>query len=264
MSNTSKAAQTAGVGNIPRVIAIDGPAASGKSTVGFALAQRLHYLYFDTGAMYRAVTWAAMQQKLDLADREAVGALAESLAIDILPPQSDHTDGRQTTVLVQHEDVTWAIRSTDVDRHVSIVAANPLVRSTLTRYQRRISERFRRATADMAGLVMVGRDIGTIVLPDAPLKIYLDAPVEERAQRRYQELRKRGKSVTYEEVLADMRHRDHTDTQREIAPLRPADDAHVLDTTGCTPPMVVDRILTLIQQTGVPGDTERRSSSNLQ
>lgn len=235
----------AGVPVLPRIIAIDGPAASGKSTVGFALAQQLRYLYFDTGAMYRAVTWAALERGLDVSNAEVMGKLAERLVIDIQPPHA-HVDGRQTTVLVDDEDVTWAIRTPDVDRHVSIVSAIPRVRAALTRHQRRISARFQEGTAEVPGLVMVGRDIGTVVLPDAPLKIYLDAPVEERAQRRHAELLKRGKTVPYEQVLADMRRRDDTDSHRAVAPLRPAADAHILDTRGGSPQAVVERILALI------------------
>jgi cytidylate kinase len=239
---------------LPRIIAIDGPAASGKSTVGFALAQRIHYLYFDTGAMYRAVTWAAMAQGLILENLDAIGALAESLSIDIHAPQPEHRDGRQTTVLVDGQDVTWAIRSPDVDRNVSVVSANRRVRAALTRYQRRISERFRAGTAEAAGLIMVGRDIGTVVLPDAPVKIYLDASAEERARRRYEELHRRGKEVPYAAVLADMRRRDEIDTNRAVAPLRPAEDAHILDTTGFTIEDIVEQILELMRREEVVGD----------
>jgi CMP/dCMP kinase len=233
---------------LPRIIAIDGPAASGKSTVGFAVAQQIGYLYFDTGAMYRAVTWAAMKQELDLGDLDATGALAESIAIDIRAPQPYHMDGRQTTVLVDGQDVTWAIRSPDVDRTVSVVSANPRVRAALTRHQRRISERFQAGTSEAAGLVMVGRDIGTVVLPDAPIKIYLDASAEERARRRYEELLRRGKEVPYALVLADMRRRDDIDTHRAVAPLRAAEDAHILDTTGFTIEEIVEQILEVMRR----------------
>ncbi|MBX3001902.1 MAG: (d)CMP kinase [Caldilineaceae bacterium] len=239
---------------LPRIIAIDGPAASGKSTVGFAVAQRINYLYFDTGAMYRAVTWAAMARGLDLADLDAIGTLAESLVIDISAPQPDTSDGRQTTVLVDGQDVTWAIRSPDVDRSVSVVAANPRVRVALTRHQRRISERFSAGISEAVGLVMVGRDIGTVVLPDAPIKIYLDASAEERARRRYEELRRRGKEVPYAAVLADMRRRDDIDTHRAVAPLRAAADAHILDTTGFTIEEIVEQILDLMRREEVKRD----------
>ncbi len=230
-----------------RIVAIDGPAASGKSTVGFSLAQRTGYLYFDTGAMYRAVTWAALQRGIDLSNYDQVAELAEALKIDIRPPAVGINDERQSTVLVNGEDVTWSIRSTEVDRNVSKVSAIARVRAALTKHQRRISRRFEAGEAEAEGLVMVGRDIGTVVLPDAPLKVYLDAPAEERARRRYEELMRRGKQVDYEQVLGDMRRRDEIDTTRAVAPLRIADDAHVLDTTGHTPDQIVERILALMQ-----------------
>ncbi|MBI1296735.1 (d)CMP kinase [bacterium] len=233
--------------SMPNIVAIDGPAASGKSTVGFSLAERLGYVYFDTGAMYRAVTWAAMQREMDLADHDAVGALAEALDIDILPPSDDLCDGRQTTVLVDGMDVTWAIRAPDVDRNVSTVSAIPRVRTALTQHQRRISRRFSQGNVVAEGLVMVGRDIGTVVLPDAPLKVYLDASAEERARRRYEELMRRGKGVGYADVLADMRRRDEIDTHRAVAPLRAAADAHVLMTDGFTPDGIVEQILALMR-----------------
>jgi cytidylate kinase len=232
---------------LPRIVAIDGPAASGKSTVGDSLAKRLGYVYFDTGAMYRAVTWAAMERGTALTDHDAVGALAEALDIDILPPADDLTDGRQTTVLVDGVDVTWAIRTPDVDRNVSTVSAIPRVRAALTQHQRRISRRFTESNAEAGGLVMVGRDIGTVVLPDAPLKVYLDASAEERARRRYEELIRRGKEVNYADVLADMRRRDEIDTNRAVAPLRAAADAHVLMTDGFTPDGIVEQILALMR-----------------
>lgn len=232
---------------LPRIVAIDGPAASGKSTVGFSLAERLGYVYFDTGAMYRAVTWAAMETGTALTDHNAVGALAEKLDIDIQPPTADPNDGRQTTVLVDGVDVTWAIRAPDIDRNVSTVSAIPRVRSALTQHQRRISRRFQDGNGEVGGLVMVGRDIGTVVLPDAPLKVFLDASAEERAHRRYQELIRRGKTVDYADVLADMRRRDEIDTTRAVAPLRAAADACILFTDGFTPDEIVEQILALMR-----------------
>ncbi len=243
------------------VIAIDGPAASGKSTVGYRLAQRLNYLYFDTGAMYRAVTWAALQQGLDLHDQEAIGELARRLHIEVRAPTPEEEDGRQATVLVDGQDVTWAIRTPEVDQHVSVVAANPLVRQALSAQQRRIGRQYGEGRGDKPGVVMVGRDIGTVVLPDAPLKIYLDAPVEERARRRYQELRERGKAVRYEQVLADMRRRDRLDSERAIAPLRVAEDAVVLNTAGLSVKQVVDRIYRLAME-GRPGEGETEEAGS--
>jgi CMP/dCMP kinase len=251
VSNTNNSVDSACKDRRPRIITIDGPAASGKSTVAYALAQRLHYLYFDTGAMYRAVTWSALDQGIDPHNVEAVGALAESLAIDVRPPVPEIADSRQITVLVGDVDVTWAIRSPDVDRNVSVVAANPRVRNALTVRQRHISRRFECGDAEKEGLVMVGRDIGTVVLPDAPLKIYLDASVEERARRRHQELLSRGKDAAYEQVLADMRRRDEIDSQRDIAPLRPADDAQILNSQNHTAQEMVEQILSLVERTAV-------------
>ena len=205
----------------PSTIAIDGPAASGKSTIGELLARRLGYLYFDTGAMYRAVTWMALKRGIRFQDEMAVTALAEQLQIDIVPPKQ--ADGRQYTVIVNGEDVTWAIRTPEVDANVSAVSAYPGVRRALVVQQRR--------TAAGGRVVMVGRDIGTVVLPDADLKLYLDASVEERARRRWREVRARGEAAEYEPILASMRRRDKIDSQRAVSPLRAAADAVVVDTT---------------------------------
>ena len=229
----------------PGVIAIDGPAASGKSTVGFAVAGLLNYLFFDTGAMYRVVTWAALHRSVDVHDAGAVGQLAESIAIAILPV-GNAQDGRHLTVLVDGRDVTWAVRSPEVDQNVSTVAAIPRVRSALSQHQRQIGSQYAHGHAGMDGIVMVGRDIGTVVLPNAPLKIYLDAPVVERAQRRFLELKKRGKSPSFEQVLADMQERDRIDSQRAIAPLRAAHDAHIIGTAGLGVQEIIERIVALV------------------
>jgi len=205
----------------PSTIAIDGPAASGKSTIGEMLSQRLGYLYFDTGVMYRAVTWAALERSISIEDEAAVTALAEQLRIDVISPTLD--DGRQYTVLADGVDVTWAIRAPEVDAHVSPVSAYPGVRRALVAQQRRV--------AAEGLVVMVGRDIGTVVLPDADFKLYLDASVEERARRRWREVRARGEEADYEVVLALMRRRDEIDSHRAASPLCVADDAVVVDTT---------------------------------
>lgn len=230
----------------PGVIAIDGPAASGKSTVGFAVAGLLNYLFFDTGAMYRVVTWASLDQRVNLQDADAVGQLAETIDISILPV-GENQDGRHLTVLVNRRDVTWAIRAPEVDQNVSTVSAIPRVRAALSQHQRQIGARYAAGYAGMAGIVMVGRDIGTVVLPDAPLKVYLDAPAEERARRRFLELQKRGKSPSFAQVLADMQERDRIDSQRAIAPLRPADDAHIISTAGLGVEEIVERIAALAE-----------------
>jgi cytidylate kinase len=220
----------------PSTIAIDGPAASGKSTIGELLAQRLGYVYLDTGVMYRAVTWAALAHDTAIEDEAAVTALAERLKIDIVLPTID--DGRQYTVLADDQDVTWEIRRPKVNRAVSPVSAYPGVRAALSEQQRRIGHK--------GQIVMVGRDIGTVVLPDADLKIYLDATLRERARRRYRETLARGEPANYRQVLASVRLRDKIDSGRAAAPLRPAGDAVVVDTTLLSVEQVLDKVLALV------------------
>ncbi|MGD1995816.1 MAG: (d)CMP kinase [Anaerolineae bacterium] len=222
----------------PSTITIDGPAASGKSTIGELLAQRLGYLYFDTGVMYRAVTWIALQREISLKDEKAVTTLAEQLHIDVVPPTV--RDGRQYTVLADEEDVTWAIRRPEVNAHVSRVSAYRGVRRALVRQQRRIAAGGR--------IVMVGRDIGSVVLPTADLKIYLDATVEERARRRWRELQERGEKVEYRKVLTLMRRRDMIDSSREIAPLCVPRGAVVVDTTELGIQEVLNTVERLLEE----------------
>lgn len=217
-------------------IAIDGPAASGKSTVGALLAQELGYLYFDTGVMYRAVTWAALDRGISIEDEMAVTRLAQTLRIEVVSPTED--DGRQYTVRADRRDITWDIRAPEVNRHVSPVSAYPGVRAALTQQQRRIGA--------SGSVVMVGRDIGTVVLPQARIKIYLDATVEERARRRHLEILERGEPSDYEEVLEDLKRRDRIDSTREQAPLRAAEDAVVVDSTDKRVEEVVARIKALV------------------
>jgi len=220
----------------PSTIAIDGPAASGKSTIGSLLAERLGYIYFDTGVMYRAVTWVALTQSVAIEDEAGVTALAEKLKIDVVRPTVD--DGRQYTILADGRDVTWDIRRPEVNHGVSPVSTYPGVRAALTTQQRRIGRK--------GQIVMVGRDIGTVVLPDADLKIYLDATVDERAGRRYREERERGAPADYEAVLASIRWRDEIDSGRSLAPLRPAPDALVIDTTLLSVDQVLEQVLALV------------------
>lgn len=208
--------------SIPNIIAIDGPAASGKSTIAEKLAAELGYLYFDSGVMYRAVTLAAMRQDITLHDEQAVSDLAHRVQIDVNPPSV--SDGRLYDVLLDSEDVTWAIRQPEVDRNVSQVSAYPQVRAAMTDQQRRIGQR--------GAVVMVGRDIGTVVFPEAQLKIFLDASVEERARRRFEEVSSRGQQANYEEILDAMKRRDKMDSSRAVAPLRPAADAIIVNTDG--------------------------------
>jgi cytidylate kinase len=202
-------------------IAIDGPAASGKSTLGAALAGRLGYTYVDSGVVYRAVTLLALRQGVDPADpadAEALARIAQDLRIEVSRPTAD--DGRQYTVLVNDEDVTWALRAPEVDAAVSAVSAVPAVRDAAYYHLRRL--------ISPQGTVMVGRDIGTVVMPDADLKLYLSASPESRAARRTAELRARGQPGDYDFILRDQYRRDAYDGSRATAPMRPAEDAHVL------------------------------------
>lgn len=219
----------------PSIIALDGPAASGKSTLGQKLADALGYLFFDTGIMYRAVTWIALQQGVDPRDEAAVTELAKNAQIDIRP--SSERDGRACDVLIGGRDVTWEMRKGEVDAYVSIVSAYPAVRQALTEQQRRIGLR--------GNVVMVGRDIGTVVLPEADLKIYLDASPEERARRRYEEIIARGGSAEYDAILRNVIERDQIDSTRAVAPLRPAEDAIILHTDGLNAEQVLARVLEL-------------------
>jgi CMP/dCMP kinase len=205
--------------SLPNIIAIDGPAASGKSTLGRRLADSLGYLFFDTGVMYRAVTWVTLQNGVDVKDEAAVTRLAETVQIDVRPPSSE--DGRACDVLADGADISWETRTPEVEANVSPVSAYRGVRQALASQQRRIGLRGR--------VVMVGRDIGTVVLPEAGLKIYLDASAEERARRRYTEILNRGGTADYEQILAGVRSRDQIDSTRAFSPLRAAEDAVILD-----------------------------------
>ena len=217
-------------------IAIDGPAGSGKSTLGAALAKRLDYTYFDSGVVYRAFTWLALHRGVDVHDENAVVQLARAADLTVSRPAIE--DGRQFTVIIGGEDATWGIRTADVDRNVSAVSAHPQVRVVANQRLREIARE--------GGVVMVGRDIGTVVLPDADFKLYLTASGEERARRRCRELQARGLAADYEAILADMRRRDELDSGRATAPLRPAPDAVHLDSDELTVEQEVARVLELL------------------
>jgi len=196
-------------------IAIDGPAACGKTTVGRLLAKKLGYRFVDTGAMYRALTWEALRLGVDIEDEGALGRLAESTKME-LPPDGD--DG----IIVNGRYINNELRSPEVDFGVSPVAKVPGVRKVLVRNQRLI--------ARDGNIVMVGRDIGTNVLLDADLKVYLDVSIEEQARRRYKEMVEQGEKAEYKEILASLIRRDRIDSKRSVNPLRKADDAYVINT----------------------------------
>lgn len=227
----------------PSIVAIDGPAASGKSTIGKQLADELGYLFFDTGVMYRAITWLTLQRGLDLKDEPAVTKLAESVSIEVLPPSRD--DGRACDVIVDGQDITWETRRPEVDANVSVVSAYAGVRRALSAQQRRVGQRGK--------VVMVGRDIGSVVLPNADLKIYLDASAEERARRRYDEIITRGESADYDEILAKVIERDRIDSTRDVAPLKIADDALVVDSDNLNAEEVFQQVLALCNAESMTG-----------
>ena len=223
----------------PRTIAIDGPAGAGKSTIGALVAERLGYLFLDTGAMYRAVALAAKRKGIDPDDGPRLAKLAREVRILIGPPTL--RDGRAYTVLLDGEDVTWQIREPEIDRIVSQVARIPAVRDAMVEQQRALAERGR--------VVMVGRDIGTVVLPQADRKIYLTASAAERAKRREEELRSRGQVRPRQELLQEILRRDKLDSERAVAPLKAADDAIVVQTDGLSVGEALDRVLKIVTAT---------------
>lgn len=215
-------------------IAIDGPAGAGKSSVAKVLAKRLNCIYLDTGAMYRAVTWLAMQQQVDVTDLMGIARLLETLQLEFKEEQG-----------VQHlycngTDVTEAIRSPQVSANVSAVAMIPLVRETLVAQQQHIA-----ANCDV---LMDGRDIGTTVLPDAQYKFFLTASLEERARRRYLELKEKGVDANMEQIKQDIALRDQKDSQREVSPLVQAPDAELIDTSNLSFDEVVEKLFDKIEK----------------
>lgn len=217
-------------------IAIDGPAASGKSTAAESLAAKLGFLYFDTGVMYRGVTLAGLTKFGTVDIEEDISSLSKTIHIDVQAATKD--DGRTFDVLLDGEDVTWEIRSPRVTANVSRVSAYPVVREEMTNQQRKIGER--------GNVVMVGRDIGTVVMPMADFKFYIDASAEVRAQRRYDEVIIRGEEASYEEMLEAIRKRDQIDSTRAVAPLVPAKDAIHILTDELTREEVVEKMYLMI------------------
>jgi CMP/dCMP kinase len=215
---------------VPPIVAIDGPAGAGKSTVARELARRLGFTIVDTGAIYRAVALAARRANVAWEDDEGLSRLLDAgLGISFVPGSDNQR------VLLHGEDVTEAIRAPEISRGASVVSARPVVRRKLLGLQRQLGR------AAGQGAVLEGRDIGTVVFPDADVKFFLTASDEARAARRHAELHDRGLSVPLQEVLADQRQRDKDDSERAIAPLKPAPDAIVVDTTGMDLGEVVER-----------------------
>lgn len=223
---------------LPTVIAIDGPVAAGKTSVGALVARRLGYRFLDTGTMYRAVTWAALQRKVDLEDEQALGRLAEGLRLE-LPGEA----AEQAVIEVDGRPLGPELRRSEVEAAVSIVSRYPRVRQALVARQREIARTGR--------IVMVGRDIGTVVLPEAPLKIYLDATPQERARRRQRELAQQGQAADEGTILRELLRRDELDSQRAVSPLRPAADARIMETQDLTLEEVVQDVLELVRKAGV-------------
>ncbi|MCG3210387.1 MAG: Cytidylate kinase [Anaerolineae bacterium] len=221
----------------PSTIAIDGFAASGKSTVAALLAEQLGYLYFDTGVMYRAVTWAVLDRGVDPADVAGVSQLAEQISITVTA--DGPADGRQATVRVDGRDVTWDIRQPQVDALVSRLSSYPRVRTALTNQQRRI--------AAAGSMVMAGRDIGTVVLPDADLKVFLLASPEERARRRYRQSLEQNRPADFDQILAAIIQRDALDRDNPVSPTHPAADAIIIDTDNLTIAQVVEQLKHLVE-----------------
>jgi CMP/dCMP kinase len=230
------------------VIAIDGPAASGKSTVAAAVADHIDALLFDTGAVYRALTLAALERDISPDDDAELSNLISVIDIAISAPSK--SDGRQYDVYLDGRDVTWEIRDPEVDRAVSPVSAHQRVRQGLLELQREIGRSGR--------VVMPGRDVGTVVMPDADLKIWLDASLRERARRRQAELANRGIVATIGEVQTEMRQRDERDSTRTDAPMTAAEDAVRIDTDGREIEDVVKQIVQLV--TLIPAVMEKKGS----
>lgn len=221
---------------LPACIAIDGPSAAGKSTVGARVARTLGYRFIDTGSMYRAFTCLALERGIDPQDEPALARLAEAATMTVQPGPTDAPEAGR--IQVDGLDVTDRLREAEAGAAVSFVARGPAVRRALVRMQRELAREGR--------VVMAGRDIGTVVLPNAALKVYLDASVEERARRRYDDLRALGQNLTVEQVRQDLTRRDAIDSERAVSPLRPAEDAIVIHTDGLTLEEVVERILALV------------------
>jgi cytidylate kinase len=215
------------------IIAVDGPTGAGKSTVSQKLAEKLGYLYLDTGAMYRAAALLAMRKGLDLDDPESAKKIVNGLKIDLIK----RSNGLQ--VLLNGEDVSEAIRGPEMGMAASRISRHRVIREKLWELQRRLGEK--------GGVVAEGRDIGTVVFPNADYKFFVTASAEERASRRFKELKGKGFKVIYAEILEDVKKRDEQDSNRELAPLKPAENAVIIDTTSLDIDQAVERIIGCIK-----------------
>lgn len=216
-------------------VAIDGPSGAGKSSIARSAAQELGFVYVDTGAIYRTVSLYIFDRGIDPADKAAVTAALPEIHIDLR-----YGDGGLQRMFLNGEDVTERIRLPEISMFTSTVSGIPEVRAFLMEMQRSLARE--------RSVIMDGRDIGTVVLPEAQVKIFLTASPEDRARRRWEELRERGTEKTYEDILREVEERDYNDTHRAAAPLRPAEDAVCLDTTGCTFRQSRERILAIIRR----------------
>ncbi|WP_278349457.1 (d)CMP kinase [Stutzerimonas kunmingensis] len=223
------------------VITIDGPSGSGKGTVAALLAGKLGWNFLDSGALYRLLAFAARNHGVDLTNEEALKVLAEHLDVQFGAAR----DGHGMIIILEGEEVTESIRNEQVGAGASQVAALPVVRTALLQRQK--------AFREAPGLVADGRDMGTVVFPDAPLKIFLTASAEERARRRYLQLKARGDDVNLTSLLEEIRERDERDTQRAVAPLKPADDAVQLDSTTLSIDEVLQKILSEVADRDLAG-----------
>jgi cytidylate kinase len=214
-------------------IAIDGPAASGKSTTAKLVAKELHYLYIDTGAMYRAITLAALRNKVDIHNGQALSELATRTSIELRPERND------ICTFLNGMDVTNEIRMPQVTKVISVISAHQVLREIMVGKQQQL--------AKDGAVVMDGRDIGTHVLPDAEIKIFMIADLRQRAQRRYDELRKKGVHADLNEIESEIQHRDELDSSRAASPLKPAPDAIHIDTSNLSIPQQVKKVLQIVQ-----------------